>query len=109
MAVLQRRPDAGLLHHGDRGVQYACDAYQALLERHGVRCSMSRTGNCYDNAAMESFFSTLKREEVYQKDYQTHAEARAALFEYIEAFYNRQRRHSALGYKSPVEFEAALH
>jgi transposase InsO family protein len=108
MAVVQRRPDAGLLHHGDRGVQYACDAYQSLLEKQGIACSMSRTGNCYDNAAMESFFSTMKREEVYQKDYATHADARAALFEYIEAFYNRERRHSALGYKSPVEFEASL-
>ncbi len=108
MAVLQRRPDAGLLHHGDRGVQYACDAYQSLLEREGIVCSMSRTGNCYDNAAMESFFSTMKREEVYQREYATHAEARAAIFEYVEAFYNRTRRHSALGYKSPVEFEASL-
>lgn len=108
MALEQRRPAAGLLHHGDRGVQYACDAYQSLLEREGITCSMSRTGNCYDNAAMESFFSTLKREEVYQRDYATHAEARAAIFEYVEAFYNRERRHSALGYKSPVEFEASL-
>ena len=108
MAVVRRRPAAGLLHHGDRGVQYACDAYQSLLEQQGIACSMSRTGNCYDNAAIESFFSTMKREEVYQKDYATHAEARAALFEYIEAFYNRERRHSALGYKSPVEFEASL-
>ena len=108
MALEQRRPTEGLLHHSDRGVQYACEAYQSLLEERGITCSMSRTGNCYDNAAMESFFSTLKREEVYQRTYATHAEARAAIFEYIEVFYNRQRRHSALDYKTPVEFEASL-
>lgn len=108
MALEQRRPAKGLLHHSDRGVQYACTDYQAALERAKIVCSMSRTGNCYDNAAMESFFSTLKREEVYQRTYATHAEARAAIFQYIEVFYNRQRRHSALGYKTPVEFEAAL-
>lgn len=108
MALEHRRPAEGLLHHSDRGVQYACTDYQAALERAKAVCSMSRTGDCYDNAAMESFFSTLKREEVYQRTYTTHAEARAAIFQYIEGFYNRRRRHSALGYKSPVAFEAAL-
>ncbi len=108
MALQQRRPAEGLLHHSDQGVQYACDAYQRLLQDHGIACSMSGKGNCYDNAAMESFFSTLKREEVYQQPYATHAQARAAIFQYIEVFYNRQRRHSALGYLSPVEFEATL-
>jgi len=109
MALEHRRPGAGLLHHSDRGVQYACDAYQSLLEQNGLTCSMSRVGNCYDNAAMESFFSTLKRERVYQDQrYATREQARQSIFEYIEVFYNRQRRHSSLGYKSPVEFEASL-
>jgi putative transposase len=108
MALEHRRPSPGLLHHSDRGVQYACDAYQGLLEAEGIECSMSRTGNCYDNAAMESFFSTLKRELVYQEHYYTHEQARRSLFQYIEVFYNRKRRHSSLGYKSPVEFEASL-
>jgi transposase InsO family protein len=108
MALEQRRPEVGLLHHSDRGVQYACDDYQRLLQSHDISCSMSRTGNCYDNAAMESFFSTLKRELVYQEQYVTHEQARRSLFEYIEIFYNRRRRHSALGYVSPVEFEASL-
>ena len=108
MATDRRSPPPGVICHSDRGVQYACEAYQSLLEERGITCSMSRTGNCYDNAAMESFFSTLKREEVYQRTYATHAEARAAIFEYIEVFYNRQRRHSALDYKTPVEFEASL-
>jgi transposase InsO family protein len=108
MALEQRRPNAGLLHHSDRGVQYACEAYQSLLEEQGIKCSMSRTGNCYDNAAMESFFATLKRELVYQERYDTHAQAKASIFEYVEGFYNRKRRHSSLGYQSPVEFEASL-
>jgi transposase InsO family protein len=108
MALEQRRPARGLLHHSDRGVQYACDAYQQLLEDRGVVRSMSRTGNCYDNAAMESFFATLKRECVYDEHYLTHEQARASIFEYIEVFYNRRRLHSALGYKSPIEFEASL-
>lgn len=112
MALEHRAPPtgslAGLLHHSDRGVQYACEAYQSLLEKERIRCSMSRTGNCYDNAAMESFFGTLKRELVYQEDYVTHEQARRAVFEYIEVFYNRKRKHSSLGYRSPVEFEASL-
>jgi transposase InsO family protein len=108
MALEQRRPGAGLLHHSDRGVQYACEDYQALLDREGIRCSMSRTGNCYDNAAMESFWGTLKRELVYHERYATREQAKRSIFEYIEVFYNRRRRHSSLGYKSPVEFEASL-
>jgi len=108
MALESRRPVEGLLHHSDRGVQYACDAYQTLLQEEGLVCSMSRRGNCWDNAAMESFFGTLKRELIYQEHYLTRSEARRAIFQYIEIFYNRQRRHSALGYKSPVAFEAAL-
>lgn len=108
MALEHRSPAAGLLHHSDRGVQYACDAYQSVLAKEGITCSMSRTGNCYDNAAMESFFGTLKRELVYQEHFATREQARRSIFEYIELFYNRERRHSALGYKSPVEFEASL-
>ena len=108
MALAHRRPTRGLLHHSDRGVQYASDAYQGLLADHGIECSMSRKGNCYDNAAMESFFGTLKTELVYQERYVTRAEARASIFEYIEVFYNRQRLHSTLGYQCPEAFEAGL-
>lgn len=108
MALERRRPAAGLVHHSDRGVQYACEAYQRQLEQAGLVGSMSRRGNCYDNAAMESFFSTLKRELVYQQPLATRQEAQAAVFEYIEVFYNRQRRHSSLGHQSPVAFEASL-
>jgi putative transposase len=108
MAVLHRQPPHGLLHHSDRGVQYACDDYQALLERHGLACSMSRTGNCYDNAVMESFFGTLKTELVYHENYPTREAAQRSLFEYIEVFYNRQRRHSTLGYQSPAQYETSL-
>jgi transposase InsO family protein len=108
MALDARRPGAGLLHHSDRGAQYTCGDYRAALAVAGVSCSMSRTGDCWDNAAMESFWATLKRELVDGRDYATHAEARASIFEYIEVFYNRTRRHSALGYVSPEQFEAAL-
>lgn len=108
MALTRRKPDAGLVHHSDRGVQYACEAYQSLLEERGIQCSMSGVGNCYDNAAMESFFGTLKTELVYHEHYATHEQARRSIFEYIEVFYNRQRRHSSLGYRSPVAFEASL-
>ena len=107
MAIERRRPDPGLLHHSDRGVQYACEAYRSLLDRYGIEPSMSRTGDCYDNAAMESFFSTLKRELIYHEKYQTRDEARLSIFEYIEVFYNRKRRHSAIGYQSPEPFEAS--
>ncbi len=95
----------GLIHHSDRGVQYASDAYQAMLARHRITGSMSRKGNCWDNAMVESFFGTLKTELVNHERYATRAEARRSIFEYIELFYNRRRRHSALGYVSPVEFE----
>ena len=107
-ALMRRRPSSELMHHSDRGVQYACDEYRGLLERHGIDPSMSRTGNCYDNAVVESFFGTLKKELVHHEDYPTRAAAHQSLFEYIEVFYNRRRRHSALGYVSPAEYEAAL-
>ena len=106
MAVQRRRPAAGLLHHSDRGVQYASNEYQSLLHQNGIGCSMSRKGNCWDNACAESFFSTLKVELVYHQRYRTRAEARGDIFEWIEVIYNRQRRHSTLGYRSPAEFEA---
>jgi len=93
------------LHHSDRGSQYACDAHRAMLAHHRVTPSMSRAGDCYDNAMMESFFSTFKSECVYRNEFATHAQARTCAFEYIEVFYNRQRRHSSLGYLSPEEFE----
>jgi putative transposase len=107
MAVALRRPPPGLVHHSDRGVQYACDAYQRLLIRHGMVCSMSGVGNCYDNAAMESFFSTLKTECVHPRKFATQQEARQTIFEYVEVTYNRIRPHSSLGYVSPEAFEAA--
>ena len=107
MALVQRCPGEELLHHSDRGSQYCSEAYRKLLARNSITCSMSRRGNCWDNAAMESFFGTLKKELVYQKRYQTRAEARSSIFEYIEMFYNRERLHSTLGYLSPVDFEQA--
>lgn len=108
MALHTRRPAAGLLHHSDRGVQYACAEYRRLLSAREIDRSTSRAGNCYDNAATESFFGTLKTELVNVSDYATHDEARRSLFEWIEVFYNRQRRHSSLGYLSPEAFEAKL-
>jgi transposase InsO family protein len=107
MAVSRRLPGGGLVAHSDRGSQYASGHYQRLLERHGITCSMSRRGDCWDNAPMESFFASLKKELVHHEDYRSLAEARASVFEYIEVFYNRVRRHSALGYQSPVEYEQA--
>ena len=107
MALQRRRPRAGLLHHSDRGVQYASDDYQQLLRRHGVQASMSGRGDCWDNAMMESFWATLKSELVHQEHYATRQQARQSIFEYIEVFYNRQRLHSSLGYVSPESFEAA--
>ena len=101
-----RRALAGLLHHSDRGVQYACDDYQAILHAYGIDCSMSRLGNCYDNAAMESFFGTLKTELVHHERYRTRAQAQQSIADYIEMFYNTRRRHSTLGYLSPAEFES---
>ena len=108
MAIARRRPGDGLLHHSDRGVQYASDAYQHLLRRHRMRPSMSGKGECWDNAVMESFWATLKTELVHHEHYATREQARASIFEYIEVFYNRQRLHSALGYRSPEAFEASL-
>jgi putative transposase len=107
MAVSQRWPGAGLVAHSDRGSQYASEHYQGLLARHGIICSMSRRANCWDNSPMESFFASLKKELVHGENYATREEARASIFEYIEVFYNRVRRHSSLGYKSPVEYERA--
>jgi len=108
MALAHRRPGEGLLHHSDRGVQYASDDYRKLLSDHGMKPSMSNTGDCWDNAVMESFWSTLKTELVNHQHYATHAQARQSIFEYIEVFYNRRRLHSALGYLSPEAFEASL-
>jgi putative transposase len=108
MAIARRAPDQGLLHHSDRGVQYACHQYQQMLEEHGIEASMSRGGDCYDNALMESFWSTLKTELTHHELYPTRHDARQSIFEFIEVFYNRQRRHSAIGYMSPEQFEASL-
>ncbi len=105
MALKQRRPAGPLLHHSDRGVQYASGDYQRLLASHGLEVSMSRTGECYDNAVMESFFGTLKQELVHQARYTSRTAAHGSLFEYVEVFYNRQRLHSTLGYRSPVQYE----
>ena len=106
MALWRRKPKPGLLHHSDRGSQYAATAYQRRLADHGIDCSMSRKGNCWDNACVESFFGTLKKELIHHRRYLTREEAKQEIFEYIEVFYNRIRRHSTLGYHSPVEFEA---
>jgi putative transposase len=105
LAVQRRLPGAGLLAHSDRGSQYASDHYQRLLAEHGITCSMSRRADCWDNAPMESFFASLKKELVHGADFATRAEARAAIVEYIEVFYNNARRHSSLGYISPAEYE----
>ena len=103
MAIQRRQPSAGLIHHSDRGVQYASGEYQKLLARHGLRCSMSRRGNCYDNAPMESFFGSLKTELVHRTTFPTKAAARQALFDYVEIFYNRRRRHSGVGFLTPAQ------
>ncbi len=105
MALWRRKPKPGLLHHSDRGVQYASGDYQGLLTSAGITCSMSRKGNCWDNSCVESFFGTLKKELVHDRRYATREEAKQDIFEWIEVFYNRQRRHSTLGYRSPAEFE----
>ncbi len=105
MALLSRTPSAGLLHHSDRGCQYASGDYREKLRSAGVEMSMSRTGNCYDNAVIESFWGKLKVEMVNHRKFATHEEARVAIFEYIEMFYNRERLHAALDYLSPVQFE----
>jgi transposase InsO family protein len=110
MAIARRGPEAaaGVIHHSDRGVQYASDAYREMLGRHKMTASMSRRGDCWDNAPMESFFGTLKSELVNHERYPTHEAARRSIFEYIEVFYNRKRIHSALGYVSPAEFEMSM-
>ncbi len=105
MAIWRRgQPDA-LLHHSDQGSQYTSDQFQRLLGELGITCSMSRSGNCWDNSAMESFFKTLKTERTDRKVYRNRAEAKADVFDYIERFYNPRRRHSTLGYISPMQFE----
>ncbi len=108
MAITRRRPPPGLIVHSDRGAQFASRAYRQLLADHGCLASMSRKGNCYDNAFIESFWSSLKYETVYHRKFATRAEARTALFDYIESFYNRTRLHSSLGYLSPIIFESQL-
>jgi len=105
LAVERRLPGEGLLAHSDRGSQYASDHYQSVLARHGITCSMSRRADCWDNAPMESFFASLKKELVHDADFATQAQARAAIVEYIEVFYNTKRRHSSLRYVSPAEYE----
>ena len=105
MALGQRRPGEDLIHHSDRGVQYLSDDFQALLKVNGITCSMSDKGSCYDNAVVESFFASLKRERTRRRNYRTRDEARADVFDYIERFYNRKRRHGYVGNISPVQFE----
>jgi transposase InsO family protein len=105
MALHGRQTEKGLLHHSDRGSQYASNEYQKLLKDNLIDCSMSRKGNCYDNAAMESFFATLKQELVYHHQYQSRQEAKQDIFEYIQVWYNRKRKHSSLNYMSPDQFE----
>jgi transposase InsO family protein len=107
MALGQRQPAPGLLHHSDRGVQYASAGYRAWLAAHGVAVSMSRRGDCWDNAVVESFFATLKVELVHEATWPSRAAARREIFEFIEVWYNRQRRHSSLGFRTPVAYEAA--
>jgi len=108
MAVRQRRPSPGLIHHSDRGIQYASAEYRERLAAHRMVPSMSRPGHCYDNAPMEAFWSTMKNEMVYRRRFLTRAQARIAIFDYIEGFYNRTRLHSALGFKSPLDYETTL-
>src|SRR5216683_1114448 len=105
LTLLGRHPPAALLFHSDRGSQYTSDGYRVLLAEAGITASMSRTGNCYDNAVTESFFGTLKGECVERASFRTQGQARQAIFEYVECFYNRVRRHSSLGYLSPVAYE----
>ncbi len=108
MAVRHRRPPRGMIHHSDRGVQYASREYRAFLRRHGIECSMSRKGDCWDNAVVESFFGTLKTESLYRLVLPTRAQARWAIVDYIANFYNPRRRHSTLGNISPIEYEDRL-
>jgi putative transposase len=108
MALRQRRPAPGVLHHSDRGCQYASASYRQVLSEHGCIASMSRRANCYDNSTMEAFWSTLKQELVYRRRFLTRSEATTAIFDYIEGFYNRSRLHSALGFTSPLDYESNL-
>ena len=108
MALDARQPAPGLIHHSDRGVQYACDAYRGLLAAHQIQPSMSRTGDCWDNAVAESFFATLELELIRRRTWRSHAEARTAIFAFIETWYNRKRRHSTLEYLSPIQYEQQL-
>lgn len=108
MALERRQPAAGLVYHSDRGVQYASGACRALLAEHGILCSMSRKGDCWDNAVAESFFATLEWELIQESDWHTRNEARRAIFEFIEIWYNQQRRHSTLGYRTPAEYEQSV-
>jgi len=108
MALDHRQPCGYLVHHSDRGVQYASESYQDVLEAHNITCSMSRKGNCWDNAVVESFIGTLKTELTHHECYKTREEAKSTIFEYIEVFYNRKRLHSSLDYLSPVEYERKL-
>jgi putative transposase len=108
MALWRRGRSDALLHHSDQGSQYTSEAFQRLLADHGVDCSMSRSGNCWDNAAMESFFSSLKTERVSRRTYRTRDDAKADVFDYIERFYNPKRRHSTIGYLSPIAFEEKM-
>jgi putative transposase len=105
MAVWNRHPGAGLIHHSDHGCQYTAAAFAERCQALGIQCSMGTTGDCYDNALAESFFATLECELLDRQTFRTHEEARSAVFAFIESFYNRQRRHSALGYLSPEQFE----
>lgn len=105
MAWWRRGRPQELMHHSDQGSQYTSEAFQRLLSEHGITCSMSRSGNVWDNSAMESFFSSLKTEGVHRKTYSTRDEAKADVFDYVERFYNLRRRHSTLGYLSPAEYE----
>jgi putative transposase len=108
MALSHRRPESGLLHHSDRGIQYAARDFRQLLRSRRIECSMSRKGDCWDNAVTESFFATLKKELVQDSDWKTREQARAALFEWIEVWYNKHRRHSSIGYLSPTEYEKRM-
>jgi putative transposase len=108
MAITRCKPPQGVIHHSDQGSQYTSKAYQALLKQHGLMASMSRKGMPYDNAVVESFFSNLKHELIHHESFHTREEARTKLFDYIEVFYNRQRLHSALGYRSPMEYEKLM-
>lgn len=108
MAIWKRKPARGLISHSDRGSQYASDSHRKIHTSHGIKASMSKKGDCWDNAVAESFFHTLKTELIHHCDYETRADARASIFEYIEVFYNRQRRHSHIGHMAPLAFEAAM-